>query len=328
MVPPTKNRVVIHLGGHMKIVLLGTFFFCSFAAAFSPQNWTVSTSTYQHMNLVYTPFFVGQDAITFYSSGPGVNPGNAVRELQSNLAGTTGFTGKVVIPHGPDLKDLNYFRGLRIAKSGSEMWAIAETARCYTGCDPVGNIRRQAIYRSQNAGQTWTFQGLMSVDGAPHVAAWRAHTGLVFNPKGDAKVNLKDLTKNRFVTNGEKINGVSRIFVSANGVDFFSAEIKHDFPDDNFVFASLAQTPFGYHMMAGANWTDAAGVQIVRHLFSRDLVRWTTLESQTILKNKNFYKGVHLSYDSARNKLWAFSPCGSVNACGILAHLEPRNFLQ
>lgn len=289
-------------------------------------SWNIHTSTYQHMNLVYTPFFVGESEITFYSGGPGVNPGNGIRELKSDLAGTKGFTGNVIIGTGPDAKDLNYFRGVRVAKSGNEMWLITEVARCYTGCDPNGNIRRQAVYQSVDSGANWNFKGLMTVDGQLHVAAWRAHTGLIFNPNGDWNVNFSDLTKNRFVTNGEKIDGVSQIFISANGIDFFAVPITHAFPNDNFVFSSLAQTPFGYHMMAGANWTDAAGVTIVRHLYSTDLIRWYTLESESVLKNKNFYKGVHLSFDPARQILWAFSSCGSTQACGILAWLQPKTF--
>jgi hypothetical protein len=56
-------------------------------------------------------------------------------------------------------------------------------------------------------------------------------------------------------------------------------------------------------------------------------VNWIPLESTSSLKNPDFYKGIHLSYDEKSNRLWAISPCGTANACSFAAWLTPKDYM-
>lgn len=288
-------------------------------------TWNIQTKSFANFAWVYTPFLVlPNGSIQFYTAGGGLIPGNGIHELTSNMDGATGIGDRTMIAQGPDLVEMNYFRGVRLSRSGNTLWMIAEVSRCYSGgCDLTGAVKRLAVYESIDAAQTWKYHGLMTLDGSPLEGDWMAHTGLVYNPKGESMINLVNPAKNRFVTIGTE----KSIYVSCDGINYVSVPITTPFPKDRMVFASLAKTPYGFHIMTGADWTDAKGVVIVRHLFSKDLRTWHALESASVLKNPQFYKGVHLSYDEATNRLWAFSPCGSVNPCGILAWMIPQNFI-
>ncbi|MBC7713340.1 MAG: hypothetical protein H7177_08375, partial [Rhizobacter sp.] len=177
---------------------------------------------------------------------------------------------------------------------------------------------------SLDDGNTWTFVGFVNVDGKRYVSQWMAQTGLVWNPNGSKDLDLKDLTNNKFITIGENRD----MFVSNDGVNFKSIKMNHPFPKDRLVFASLAKTPFGFHMMTCANWSDRYYTMAVRHLFSKDLVNWYPIESSTFLKNPQFYKGVHLTYDEPSKKLYAISPCGSTKGCSFVAWTEAKDYLD
>jgi hypothetical protein len=289
-----------------------------------PVEWQFASTNFNISSRVYTPFFVDGQEIVLYAVGSGSGPNNGVVRLTSNLSGTQNITEQVIIPKGPDVDHYNYFRAGRVARHGSEIWMLIEVSGCYTGCDSSQFPKRLAVYRSLNNGLNWTFLDFANVDGAPYVAKWFAHTGLIYNADGSEELNLIDLTKNRFVTVGENRD----IFISNDGINYKSIPMNHPFPKDRLVFASLAKTPFGFHLTSTSNWSDSYYTTTVRHLFSKDLKNWYPIESNSFLKNPRFYKGVHLSYDEKSKKLWAISPCGANEPCSFLAWLEPKDFLD
>jgi hypothetical protein len=285
-------------------------------------DWNIVSTSLNIKGYVYSPFFVNGQEIVLYTGGSGVDPGNGVLKLTSPLSGSSLSSEKRVVGSGPDLAQYNYFRAPRVAKSGNELWMLVEVSGCYTGCDSTQFPKSLAAYRSMNNGQTWSFLNFVNVNGQRYVSQWFAHTGLVYNPQGSTTLDLVNLPNNRFVTIGENRD----IFVSADGVSYTSVPMNHPFPKDRLVFASLAKTPYGYHLTSSANWNDAYYTTTVRHLFSKDLKNWVPIESNSYLKNPLFYKGIHLSYDEVSGKLWALSPCGSDGACGFVAWLEPKDY--
>ncbi len=286
-------------------------------------DWQFQETTLELNGLVYTPFFVNGNNLTLYSGGPGSDPKNGVLRLDGTFP-----TGKlkeiVVLKTGPDLKKYNYFRAPRVAKSGSELWMLVEISGCYEGCDTPQDPKSLGLYHSINDGSDWKFIDYVKVDGSRYVAKWFGHVGLVYNPAGSLNLNLIDLTKNRFITIGEDRN----ILVSADGVNYKSIPMNHPFPKDRLVFASMAKTPYGFHLMSNANWSDSYYTTTVRHLFSKDLINWHPIESNSFLKNPKFYKGVHLSYDEKADKLWAISPCGASGGCSFVAWVKPKDYLD
>ncbi len=292
--------------------------------AISDVNWNIVTTNFSGLNYVYTPFIVDGSNITLFTGGAGTSPGNGVVKLTASIQGTSAIKSENVIAFGPDLKDYNYFRAPRISRDGGETWMLVELAGCYAGCDSPLAPKSLGVYRSLDNGTTWAFIDFVNIDNSRYVSQWFAHTGLIFNARGDKEINLQDLTKNRFITLGEKMN----LLVSGDGVNYKSVPIDYPFPKDRLVFASIAKTPYGYHLTSTANWSDVYYTTTIRHLFSKDLVHWYVLEENSYLKNPNFYKGLHLSYDEKSNRLWAISSCGSTHACGIVAWLKPRDYLK
>ncbi len=291
----------------------------------APVEWQFETATFPRFSYVYTPFFVSDNnKLTLFTAGGGVNPGNGIRILTTNTKGTIPISEKMVLPSGPDRKNYNYFRAGRVAKSGSELWMITEIAGCYAGCDTEINPKKLASYYSRDNGISWKFIGYVNVNNKPYVALWNAHTGLVWNPAGSAELDLENYANNRFVTTGESRD----ILISNDGINFVSIPMNHPFPHDRLIFTSLAKTPFGFHMMTSANWSDRYYTTTVRHLFSKNLIDWYPIESNSFLKNPQFYKGVHLSYDEKNDKLWAISPCGSENGCTYVAWTKPKDYLE
>lgn len=288
-------------------------------------DWTIASTTLQLYSLVYTPFFVDGEKITLYSGGPGVKPSNGVLKLEGMVSqNPSTMSQKLIIQSGPHATFYDYFRAPRVARNGSELWMLVEVSGCYSGCDNAANPKSLGVYQSTNDGANWNFIDFVKVDGKRYVSKWMAHTGLIYNPEGSATLNLNDLTKNRFITTGESKD----ILVSADGVNYTSVPMNHPFPNDRLVFASIAKTPYGFHLTSSANWSDRYFTTTVRHLFSKDLVNWYALESNSFLKNPNFYKGVQLNYDEKSEKLWAISPCGSVGLCSFVAWLKPKDYLQ
>lgn len=285
-------------------------------------NWQFSSANFKFNSFVYTPFFTHGDRMIFYSGGGGTAAGNGIVEFSTDIANRSNLGEKKIITTGPDDKNYNYFRAPRVAKSGSEMWMLVEVSGCYTGCDSTQFPKSLAVYKSANEGNDWIFLDYVKLDGKRYNANWWGHTGLVYNPEGSSTLDINNPTKNRFVTVGENKD----IMVSADGIDYKSIPMKQPFPNDRLTFASLVKTPFGYHMTTCANWSDNYFTTTVRHLFSKDLINWISIEANSFLKNPKFYKGIHLSYDEKTNKLWAFSPCGSDEACGFLAWVEPIDY--
>lgn len=286
-------------------------------------DWNFVSANFNAGPYAYTPFFVDDQNITMYSGGAGVNPNNGFLVLNTSLSNES-VIEKVQISVGPDLKHYNYFRAPRVARSGSELWMLIEVSGCYSGCNSDLYPNRLAVYHSKNNGANWRFLDFVSVDGVPYVGKWFGHTGLIYNAKGSQTLDLKNLTQNRFITIGENRD----IFVSADGINYKSISMNHPFPKDRLVFASMANTPFGFHLTTCANWSDKYYTTTVRHLFSKDLKNWYPIESNSYLKNPQFYKGIHLSYDEKSKKLWAISPCGSSDKCSFLAWLEPKDYLD
>ena len=287
-------------------------------------DWVFQSTNFKATNFAYTPFFIEGSQFTSYSAGYGGLAGNGFLRFMTDLFANSTVSETRIINAGPNLAHYNYFRAPRVAKNGSELWMLVEMSGCYTGCDSVQYPNRLAVYHSLNDGVHWTFLDFASVDGVKYVSKWFGHTGLVYNPKGSSKLDLVHLAKNRFVTIGENRD----IFVSADGINYKSIPMNHPFANDRLVFASLARTPFGFHLVTCANWSDLFYTTTVRHLFSKDLRNWYPIESNSFLKNPNFYKGIHLSYDEKAKKLWALSPCGSVEGCSFLAWVEPKDYLD
>ena len=290
----------------------------------APVDWQFETVQFPGLNYVYTPFFVSEkNQLTLFTSGAGVNPGNGVRILATNTTGSIPISEKIILASGPDRNNYNYFRAQRIAKSGQELWMITEIAGCYAGCESTSAPKKLASYYSSDNGLSWKFVGFVNVNKKPYVALWNAHTGLVWNPAGSTELDLVNYANNRFITTGESRD----ILISNDGVNFVSIPMNHPFPHDRLIFTSLAKTPYGFHMMTSANWSDKYYTTTVRHLFSKNLIDWYPIESNSFLKNPNFYKGVHLSYDETNDKLWAISPCGSQKACSFVAWTKPKDYL-
>lgn len=289
-------------------------------------NWNFVALNVNLNGLVYTPFFVNGQKLTFYSGGHGakVKRNNALK-LEVDLTSKNPILfQKMIIKEGPSFPYYSYFRAPRVAKNGDELWMLVEVAGCYNGCNDAENPKSLAVYHSLNDGNDWTFLDFAKVDGQRYVSQWNAHTGLIFNPNGSSSLDLKNLGNNRFITIGEK----KELMVSADGINYTSVAINHPFPQDRFIFASLVKTPYGYHITSSANWSDSYYTTTVRHLFSKDLVNWYAIESNSFLKNPKFYKGVHLSYDDQTNLLWAVSPCGTADSCSLVASMKARNFLK
>lgn len=285
-------------------------------------NWNFVTTKFKGLNYVYTPYFVENEKAVFITGGAGVNPGNGILKLKSSLVENNVMNSQMLIKSGPDLKNYNYFRAPRAAKAKNEVWVLSEMAGCYSGCDNAQFPKRIGAYHSVDFGETFKFLDFINVDGVPLVAEWFAQTGLIYNPDGSSVIDEVDLTRNKFITTGERLN----ILVSSDGINFKSFNLNYPYPKDRLIFTSLARTPFGYHMMTNANWSDKYYTIAVRHLFSQDLINWIPLESYASFKNPNFYKGIHLSYDVTANRLWAISPCGNDGACSFVGWLTPQDF--
>lgn len=285
-------------------------------------GWKFSTLNFTGLNFVYTPFFVDGDNITLYTGGAGSKPDNKVLLMNSKITNNNTVKYTTLISKGPDLDHYNYFRAPRVAIDGKNQWMIVEISGCYEGCDSADYPKSLGVYKSEDNGVTWKFLDYLQVDGERFIAKWFGHTGMIYNPKGSTEIDTQDLTRNRFITIGENKN----IFVSNDGVHYKSISMNHPFPKDRLVFASITKTPFGYHMMTCANWSDKYYTVAVRHLFSKDLINWMTLESNSALKNPNFYKGVHLSYEEKTNKIWAVSSCGKSADCSWIASMTARDF--
>jgi hypothetical protein len=285
-------------------------------------NWNIVTTQFKGLNYVYTPFFVENNNALFITGGAGVNPGNSILKLVSPLTENNTMTVSTLIKSGPDLKNYNYFRAPRAAKANNEMWVLTEMAGCYTGCDDDKFPKRIGAYYSSDSGASFKFIDFIKVDGKTLIAEWFAHTGLIYNPDGSPEIDEVDLTNNKFITTGEQLN----ILVSNDGLNYKSFKMNYPYPKDRLIFSSIAKTPFGYHLMSNSNWSEKYYTISVRHLFSKDLIHWIPLESYASLKNPNFYKGIHLSYDSGSNRLWAVSPCGTHNPCSFISWLTPIDF--
>jgi hypothetical protein len=290
--------------------------------ALQQPGWHFFSPQFKSSSFVYTPFFIDNSEIKLFTGGGGTQSGNGVLSLTTSLTDSSKFEVKNIIPLGPKKNNYNYFRAVRVARNGNLYWLLAEVSGCYNGCDSRLNPKSLAAYTSSDGGKSWTFIDYIRVNGKRYVAQWFGHTGLIYNPSGSSQLNLTEPENNRFITVGEDRD----ILVSNDGVNYASIPMNHPFPKDRLVFASIARTPFGFHMMTCANWSDTYYTTTVRHLFSKDLINWVSIEDNSFLKNPNFYKGVHLSYDEESKKLWALSPCGKGN-CDFLAWLEPRDFL-
>lgn len=298
-----------------------SFALSSMSFPFSEPQWNFVDSGIS-IRFVYTPFFVNNSTVTMYTGGPGQNPKNGFFRYEFDILNYSLSSQELALTQGPDPDHYNYFRAARVAKNESELWMLVEVSGCYTGCDSQAFPKSLAAYHSTDDGHTWSFIDFVKVDGKRYISQWFAHTGLVYNPEGSITLDLLHPENNRFITVGENRN----ILISADGVNFSSIAIELPFQKDRLVFAGLAKTPFGFHMTSCSNWSDEYFTTTVRHFFSKDLVHWIAIEPNSYLKNPLFYKGVHLSYDSKTNKLWAFSPCGSINKCNLMAWLEPRDF--
>lgn len=287
-------------------------------------EWNFESTNLYLSTFVYTPFFVDQQKLTIYTGGLGGDPKNGILKLTTTYDAAPNLAMKKIIATGPNLKSYNFFRAARVARNGSEIWMLIEVSGCYSGCDSPSAPKSLAVYHSANDGVDWNFINFATVDGRRYVSQWQGHTGLIYNPQGSPKLDLVDLTRNRFITIGENRD----IFVSADGVNYKSTKMNHPFAKDRLIFASIAKTPYGYHLMSSSNWSDSYYTSAVRHLFSKDLVNWYILESSSFLKNPDFYKGVHLSYDESSKKLWALSPCGIEKHCAFLAWLQAKDYLD
>jgi hypothetical protein len=294
-------------------------------------TWNFVTKSYANMPKNYTPFFVDGSTLTFFAGGdnaPSGHAGNGIGRYKGSL--TSVSSASTVIATGPDRVELNYFRGVSSARAripgstNQEHWMIAEVTRCYSAieCDIRGRIIRMAVYRSLDNGLHWSFQGLVTVNGKAY-GQWGASDALVFDPSKPAAIDLVNPQNNRFIMFGNK----NTMLVSADGVNFKSVAMKwpSEISTDTPVFVSLQKTPFGFHMMAGSNWDNLVGTQTVRHLFSKDLINWKVIELKTPSKSK-YYKGVHLRYEPATNRLWAFSSGGRKDPSGYLSWITPRDF--
>jgi hypothetical protein len=293
-----------------------------------PVAWNFVTQTYDGMYNNYTPFFVDGSKLTFYTGGPGMSSGNGLVRIEGDMNEV--LYSRTIVHTGPDAYNLNYFRGVSSSRAkipnsrDYEHWLIAEVSRCYSSaqCNKAGSIIRMAVYRSTDSGTNWTYQGLMTLNGQPYYQ-WEANDALVFDPTKPAVVDTVNPTNNRFIMFGS----MNTILISADGVNYRSVltQWPSSIASDSAVFVSMEKTPYGFHMMAGANWDEQRGTTIVRHLFSRDLKTWKVLETKSVMKNPRFYKGVHLRYDPSTNRLWAFSGC-EASSCGYLAWMTPEPF--
>lgn len=287
-------------------------------------DWNFVSMNLNLKGLIYTPFFVDGQKLTLYSGGYGGGKTNRALKLEIDLSKSPPTsTKKIAIKEGPSFPYYGYFHAPRVARNGNELWMLIEVAGCYNGCNDEAPPKRLAVYRSMNNGNDWTFLDFVHVDGKKYVDQWNAHTGLIYNPNGNSKIDLTQLANNRFITIGENKD----LLVSADGIHYQSVTINHPFPKDRFIFASLVKTPYGFHLTSSANWSDRYFTTTVRHLFSKDLINWYALESHSFLRNPTFYKGVHLSYDEKTDKLWAISPCKNDDQCSIVAWMKAKDFL-
>jgi hypothetical protein len=270
----------------------------------------------------YTPFFVERDQVTFFSGGPGASAANGVFKIVYKLNESSERSKTKIITTGPDPINYNYFRAARVAKDGKKLWMLIETAECYSGCDTTKVPRRLSVYHSKNNGSDWTFLDFLHVDGKVYDDLWMAHSGFVFNKQGSDHIETEDLTRNRFITIGENKN----ILISADGINYKSVPIEHPFAADQLVFASIARTPFGFHMTSASNWDANYYTTTIRHLFSKDLRHWIPIEFTSHMKNPKHFKGVHLSYDETAKKLWAVSSCGTKQPCGLMGWIEAKDY--
>ncbi len=291
----------------------------------SRAEWEFLSFNLNTNGLIYTPFFVSGNTLTLFSGGHGGVKNNGALKHEIELSDHNQKSSeKVIIKDGPSSPYYTYFHAPRVAKVGDDLWMLVEVAGCYNGCNPTEYPKRLAAYQSKNNGNNWTFLGFVKVNGNDYVDKWNANTGLIFNPNGSQTIDLINLTKNRFVTIGDNQD----LLISTDGINFTSVKIKHPFSKDRFIFASLIKTRYGYHLTSSSNWSDSYYTTTVRHLFSKDLMNWYILESNSFLRNPNYYKGIHLSYDEKEDRIWALSPCGTAKKCTWLASMKAKDFLK
>jgi len=275
-------------------------------------NWNIQSANYASGSSgYYNSFFVNGSTMTMYNNHGLVYAAGQLTRGIGNLAGIP--TWQVLVPSGPEVA-LQWLRAPAVVKgSDGKWWTIIEATQCYNCASP-----RRVLTYSSNDGVSWTYQGMTMLGKGP-MPSWQGTMALVYQPEKPNAIDLDDPTNNRFVY----IVG-SLLTVSADGVHFTYVNANWPFPGDDPVFASLAKTPYGWHLMAGDKWLDCCGVIQVRHLFSTDLKTWKVLETATSVKAG--IKGVNLYYEAATNRLWAYSHSGVPYGGGRLFWLTAKSF--
>lgn len=294
-----------------------------FALALSLQAaslpWTKQSTSYKTGSAGnYNSFQVVGSTVTFWNNLGKSTAGKLYRGT-GNLTKISSWS--VVIPQGPEY-ELQWLRTPAVSKGAAgtqtDYWLIQEATRCYA----CGAPRYEKVAYSSPDGIHWTFQGIVMLDGAK-MPSWDGSMALVYDASKPYALDTQNLGNNRFVY--ILTTPSPKVCISYDGVNFVSFPLAWPIAGDKPVFASLARTPYGWHILAGDKW-GTNGVTYLRHIYSPDLRAWKVLESNSPVKSKYGYKSGNLYFDAARNRLWAFGPSGSASVGGNLFWLTARSF--
>ena len=285
-------------------------------------TWTKQSTNYRSNSAGnYNSFRVEGSSVTMWNNLGRSTAGKLYRGT-GNLSSITASSWKAVIPQGPEY-ELQWLRTPGVSKGAvgtqEDYWNIQEATRCYA----CGAPRYEKVAYSSPDGIHWTFRGIVMLDGAK-MPSWDGSMALVYDASKPYGLDTQDLGNNRFVY--ILTTPSPKVCISYDGVNFVSFPLAWTIAGDKPVFASLARTPYGWHIMAGSKWDSNIGVPYLRHVFSRDLRKWKVLETNSPVKSKSGYKAGNLYFDSARNRLWAFGPSGSASVGGNLFWITAKVF--
>lgn len=282
-------------------------------------TWTKQNANYKTGSAGnYNSFRVEGSTVTMWNNLGKQTAGKLYRGT-GNLSSISSWG--VVIPKGPEY-ELQWLRTPAVSKGAagteSDYWDIQEATRCYACGAP---IYQKVSYSSPN-GINWTYRGVVQLDGKP-MPSWDGSMAMVYDASKPYGLDTQNLANNRFVY--ILTTPSPKVCISYDGVNFTSFPLVWPIAGDAPVFASLARTPYGWHILAGDKW-GPNGVTYLRHVFSTDLRTWKVLEVNSPVKSKAGYKAGNLFYDASRNRLWAFGPSGQANVGGNLFYLTARAF--
>jgi hypothetical protein len=207
-------------------------------------------------------------------------------------------------PHDPR-RGQTYCRAVAASWVGDAIHVLAEARVSYAD----GPIRRIAA-RSLDGGKTMQWRGEALLDGAP-MPSWDGALGLVHQPEMKGRIDLRDLTRNRFVCAIAPETPI--VIVSADGLTWVTGQrVAWPWPDRATPWPCLARSSAGWHLTAKSRWQDYSKYNHTypdRHAFSTDLRAWRAEEHDIAFSSTtdaSGWKETAISWDPTGQWLYGY----------------------